>query len=139
MYKQRLALIFLMVFCSGASMAAPWPLEIIEHLDETKIVIYINESDIEQSPVWDPAQGAPAFGLAELLQRIERWDRETDGMAGARIEKIELKPILHHEKKGRWYYLVQLGRSQGRKHHHYLAVLMSGKAVAAIEEPASYK
>jgi len=60
-------------------------------------------------------------------------------MAGTHIQKIELKPILHHEKKGRWYYLVQLGSQKKPRHHHYLAVLMSGKAFAAIEEPASYK
>ena len=139
MYKYLFAGFFLFSIYSSA-FATPWPLEIIEHLDETKIIVYVKEADIEQSPTWNPAEGAPSFGLAEVLKAISKWDNNVKGLANAHIEKIELKPILHQEKKGRWYYLVQLRDTSGSKHdRHYLAILMNGKAFAAIEEPASYK
>ncbi len=125
---------------TGAVSAAPWPLEIIDRLDDTRIVIYINESDIEQSPVWDPARGAPGFGLKDLMKSVAAWEKKNKGPDADGIEKIELKPIVHHEKQGRWYYLVQLrDKVDGKRTHRYLAVLMSGKAVAAIREPESYK
>ncbi len=130
----------ILLVVTGAVNAAPWPLEIIDRLDDARIVIYVNESDIEQSPVWNPADGAPPFGLKDLMKRVAAWEKKNRGPDTDGIEKIELKPIAHHEKQGRWYYLVQLGdKLNGKPTHRYLAVLMSGKTVAAIREPESYK
>ncbi len=130
----------LVAMFAGSAAAGPWPLEIIEHLDDAKIVIYVKESDIEHSPVWNPADGAPSFGLPQLMDAVAKWERKNGGPDTDGIEKIELKPIVHHEKQGRWYYLVQLkDKIGGKPAHRYVAVLMSGKAVAAIREPESYK
>ncbi len=139
MLKNFLAIAVLLA-AIGSVNASPWPLEIIDHLDETKIVIYIKEADIEASPLWNPASGTPTFGLSELLETVAAWKEKNKWDAADGIEKIELKPIMHHEKEGRWYYLVQLKNvEKGKRSHQYLAVLMSGKAVAAIMEPEAYK
>ena len=139
MYTRLVTGLFLLSAFSSA-FAISWPLEIIEHLDEAKIIIYAKEAEIEQSPTWDPATGAPSFGLPEVLKSIAQWDNKKAGISDTSVEKIELKPILHQEKANRWYYLVQLRNPAGSKHkHHYLAVLMNGKTYGAIEEPESYK
>ncbi len=125
---------------TGTVQATPWPLEIIDHLDETKIVIFINESDIEAAPKWNPDDGAPAFGLKDVLQSVKQWKQKNDCSDEDRIEKIELKPIAHHEKQGRWYYLVQLKNVEKSAHaHRFLAILMNGKTTAAVMEPEALK
>ncbi|HFD86978.1 MAG TPA: hypothetical protein ENJ35_04810, partial [Gammaproteobacteria bacterium] len=118
--KNLLATILLAAFLQAAH-ATPWPLEIIDHLDETKIVIYVSESDIEASPQWNPAAGAPKFGLDELFKAVNDWQKKNKCTDADGIEKIELKPILHQHKEGRWYYLVQLkDMAKAKPSHRYL-------------------
>ena len=139
MFRRLIGAALLAAAWSSAS-AANWPLEIIDHLDEAKIVVYVNESDIERSPAWDPATGTPPFKLADVLDAIARWEKRNAKSGDYDIEKIELKRISHHEKQGRWYYLVQLREpGDSKRRHHYVAVLLNGVTAAAIEEPASYK
>lgn len=141
MFRKLLLSISLVLLISvGPVQAAPWPLEIIDHLDETKIVIFVNESDIEAAPKWNPDDGAPAFGLKEVLDSVNRWRQENNCSNQDSIEKIELKPIAHHEKQGRWYYLVQLKNVKKSAHaHRFLAILMNGKTAAAMMEPEALK
>ncbi len=125
---------------TGVATAAPWPLEIIDHLDDATLVIYANESDIESSPRWSPAKGAPPFGLTALFKAVGDWKKQNHYAEADGIEKVELKPIARHEKEGRWYYLVQLKDLEDDGHaHRYLAVLMNGKTIAAVKEPEAYK
>ncbi|HEB96517.1 MAG TPA: hypothetical protein ENI96_08820 [Sedimenticola thiotaurini] len=139
MYKPFIATLLLLA-SAGSANAANWPLEIIDHLDETKIVVYVKEADIERAPAWNPEAGAPPFTLGDLLRSVSEWEKKNAGVTRASIRKIELKPILHHEKQGRWYYLVQLREQrEGKAADRYLAVLMNGTMAAAIAEPASYK
>ncbi len=121
------------------AFAAQFPLVIIEPFDETKIVIYVSEKDIEQSPAWTPADGSPPLTIEKLIADIKKYNARNPKLAGAIIHEIELKPILHHEKQNRWYYLVQMKAAGRSSHRHYLAVLMSGKIITAIREPESYK
>jgi hypothetical protein len=137
---RKLFAAMLVIMTSSAFATVPWPLEIIDHLDNATLVIFVNESDIESSPKWSPDTGKPPFGLEEMLQAIGEWKKRNDCSAADRIEKIELKPIAHHEKEGRWYYLVQIKNvEKGQHSHRYLAVLMNGKTIAAVQEPESYK
>ncbi len=137
MLKQLLVTV-MAIIATGVATAAPWPLEIIDHLDNATLVIYANESDLESSPKWSPEEGAPPFGLSDLLKAVGDWKKQNNYADG--IEKVELKPIAHHEKEGRWYYLVQLKDLEDDGHaHRYLAVLMNGKTIAAVKEPEAYK
>ncbi len=140
MYYKLLGGLLLLIGGTALANHQQWPLEIIEHLDDTKIVIYAGEADIAKTPAWKPADGAPPFKLSNLLQSIDRWRHLTPTKTHLKIHAIELKPILHHEKQNRWYYLVQMkdGTGKGQK-TYYLAVLMDGTLLPAIEEPAALK
>ncbi len=118
----------------------PWPLEIIERFDSVKIVVYAKQDDIAASPEWYPENGAPPLTLAGLLKIVAQWRARLPAMAHAAIHGIELKPIAHYERQHRWYYLVQLkDRPESRHPTHYLGVLMNGKVLPVIEEPAPLK
>ncbi len=117
-----------------------WPIEIIERFDSAKVVVYAKEDDIAASPEWRPENGAPPFTLAELLKTVSTWRAKLPAMAHATIHTIELKPIAHHQQQNRWYYLVQLkDRANAQHPTHYLGVLMNGKVLPVIEEPAPIK
>ncbi len=128
-----------LLLVSQQAFAAHFPLVIIEPFDETKIVIYVSETDIEQSPAWTPADGAPPLTIEKLIRDINRYKTRDPRLAGAIVHEIELKPIQHHEKQNRWYYLVQMKTTKNKPHRHYLAVLMNGKILSAVKEPESYK
>lgn len=119
--------------------AAQFPLIIIEPFDEAKVVIYVSEADIEKSPAWKPADGTPPLTIDKLIADINRHNANDPRMAKAIIHAIELKPVLHHEKQDRWYYLVQMKTEGEKPHRRYLAVLMNGEIISAISEPESFK
>lgn len=120
--------------------ATQFPLVLIESFDDAKVVIYVNESDIRNTPSWQPSEGAPPLSLKNLIKDIKIWNKANPEYANATISGFELKPILHHEKQNRWYYLVQMKNvTNGTLDTHYLAVLMNGKVIPAIREPVSYK
>ncbi|HEC18751.1 MAG TPA: hypothetical protein ENI97_05350 [Gammaproteobacteria bacterium] len=129
----------MLMFSLQAAFAEPFPLTIIEPFDEGKIVMYVAESDIEQSPAWLPGEGAPPLSIENLIKAIEKYRAGMPRLAEDTVHEIALKPIWHHEKQHRWYYLVQMKSAEGHGHRHYLAVLMSGKIISAIKEPEAYK
>lgn len=117
-----------------------FPLEIFDVLDDHRLVIFLRSEDIVASPPWTPGEGAPPLTVAEVIVGIKRQIEQDVRLKGAEIHEFELKPIHGYDKENRWYYLVQL-RTQGehKPKAYYFAVLLSGKVVAAIEEPASIK
>ncbi len=120
--------------------AAQFPLVLIESFDDAKVIIYVNESDIHNTPDWKPSEGAPPLSVKSLIEDVRKWNALNPEFSNATINEFELKPILNHEKENRWYYLVQMKNStNGTTDTHYLAVLMDGKVLAAVREPVSYK
>lgn len=125
---------------SQAAFAIQFPLEIIEHFDDTKIVIYVQQADIDKAPSWSPAEGAPPLTIEGLVKDIQKRNSQSKESADLQIRKIELKPILHNEKQNRWYYLVRMKAIRnGSTHVEYVAVLMNGMVLPAIREPDPYK
>jgi hypothetical protein len=123
-----------------SAIAGQFPLEIIERFADARIVVYVQQSDIDKEPSWDPSSGEPPLTIAQLVKKVQAWQARDAKLASATIRKIELKPILHHQKQDRWYYLIQLKKlDEEQPGTYYLAVLMSGKIVPAIKEPESYK
>lgn len=120
--------------------ASDYPLVIIEPFDDARIIIYVSETDIEKSPAWKPTNGTPPLTIEKLIADIQKHIASDPRLANAIIHEIELKPILHHEKENRWYYLIQMKIIDNqRPTSRYLAVLMNGKILSAIKEPKSYK
>ncbi len=135
--KLVIGLVFLV---SQTVSASPFPQVLIESFDDAKVVIYVNESDISNAPKWQPSDGAPPLSVKNLIRDIKKWNTSNPEFANSTINEFELKPIVHHEKQNRWYYLVEMKTNKnGSSNTHYLAVLMNGKVLAAVKEPASYK
>ncbi|MCG6887319.1 MAG: hypothetical protein LJE74_08930 [Proteobacteria bacterium] len=130
----------LLFLISGNVLADQFPAEIIEYFNDIKVVVYVNESDIEKAPAWNPTKGAPPLTIGMLIKDVQEWNSRDPNLASMQIHEIELKPIRKHEKQDRWYYLVHLtGPESAHSGRQYLAVLMDGKIVPAIREPASFK
>jgi len=137
---QLLAAAVPMLLFGHSAGATQFPLEIIEHFDDTKIVIYVQQADVDQAPTWEPGRGAPPLSIEQLVKSVTAHNSGTPGSAEFQIRKIELKPVLRNPKRNSWYYLLRLKAIRdGRPEIEYLAVLMSGKVLPAIREPDPYK
>lgn len=134
------AIIAALLFYTANALAYQFPLEIIEKFDDARLVIFVAESDIRNTPEWSPARGNPPLTIAGVVSKVLQWCEKDKNLKNANILKIELKPILRFEKQNRWYYLVQLQTPNSGQHTiQYLAILMDGKILPAIREPSSIK
>jgi len=124
-----------------ATAADHWPEEIIDSMDGQRLVLFLPNSDITASPQWLPADGAPPpLTIAEAVAHLQKWMTSDPRYREVEIHEIKLTPIHDHEQEHRWYYLFQLRHADGGKRKAmYAAVLLNGKVVAAIAEPASLK
>lgn len=145
MHFFKIPSLILVVLFSNMSMASSsgtgqWPIEIFEVMDDKKIVVFLHNEDITDSPQWQPEKNGPQMTVAEVLQHVYQWRTKDRRMVGAQVQEIELKPIKHHEQEHRWYYLVKLHNEKGGvTTTYYVAVLFNGKVVPAIVEPAPIK
>lgn len=132
-----LALLFLLLL-SSKIYAIEFPVEIIEYLDDVKVVAFINESDIDKSLRWNPAQGKVPLGIDDALKAIREHVAADPELKQASLTGIELKQIPHHS--GYWHYMVKMKtRVNNRNQAHYFIVLMNGKVIPGIREPESVK
>ena len=129
------------VACTWAGAGTDlWPEEVIDTMDDQRLVVFLPHEDIAASPKWLPAEGAPPLNIAGAMAHLHKWMTDDPRYRETRIHEIELKPIQHHEKEHRWYYLFQLRRQgEGKRKAMYAAVLLNGKVVPAIVEPSSIK
>lgn len=129
----------LFVFSSNV-LAVEFPVEIVDQFDNSRVVAYVNQGDVDKSPSWNPADGAPPLTIGAMLKSLDNWIAEDSTLKGAEVSKIELKPIMNKEIEGRWYYLVKLTcKSTENPKVSYAAILMNGKVSAAIREPDPFK
>ncbi len=136
------SLFIILFFICGSASAFQFPLEIIDYMDNSRIIIYANKSDINQSPRWAITDNTPPpLTISSLISKVNKWTVQQKDLQDARVNEIELKKMQQHEKDNYWYYLVQLKSTQAAKNKniHYIAVLMNGKILTAIKEPSSYK
>jgi hypothetical protein len=137
-HRKILSVLLLFTIQSVAAGLGPWPLEIIERMDDAKLVVYGNERDIDASPAWNPDAGAPPLDIAGVVEALNRWAASDSRVDAVHVEEIELKPIPR--RAGHWYYLVR-ARVEAREGApvRYFAVLMNGKVEPAIREPMPIK
>lgn len=127
------SLFFLLSLVSGAAQSAMLPTEVVENLDQYRIVLYLDQNQIDAIPAWQPGEGAPPMTLEAAVARTLEWIGDNELLKAARIHELKYKPVHNYESLNRWYYLVEL-RMQGTK-KRFLAVLPGGEVVPAIEEP----
>jgi len=63
MYQRWLLLLLFMVISVNAQSFQP-SIEIIEQFDDDRVIAFINETDIENYPQWNPLTEAPPLLLA---------------------------------------------------------------------------
>jgi hypothetical protein len=132
----RLNTLFLLFsLCVSTAQASSLPTEVIEVMDQHRIALYLNESQINGIPAWRPGEGKPPMSLEDAVGRALEWMARDPSLANAQVYELKYKPVHHYEKLNRWYYLVELRQKAGKK--RFLAVLPDGEVVSAIVEPGS--
>lgn len=119
---------------AGGSQAQPM-VEIIEQIDNSRMVAFVEQADIEAGPAWIPGASPIPLSVDAALQSISRFS-EASGRADA-IDEIEIRKVPGHEK--RWHYLVKVADDRMTTRYRLYLVLMNGKVVPAIIEPEGYK
>lgn len=115
-----------------------FPIEILEYVDNTKIVAFINKKDIDTTLSWSPFSNSPPLSISKALKNIKQSLSKTIQKNTISMVGIELKQIPHHKKH--WHYLVKLAYEvNNKKEFHYFVVLMNGKVISALKNPESIK
>lgn len=134
----RWLVLFSILFCATAQ-AVQFPTQVIEQFDDVKIVSFINESDINNSALWNPLESAPPLSVSAAIDAVKKHSATTAAPPGSfSITEIELRQIPHH--KNHWHYLIKTRSDVDHtsKNSFYVA-LMDGTIIPAIVEPVSYK
>lgn len=136
MLVRMLPLVLMLFSCKIQAME--FPLEVIEYIDNSRVVAFINESDIDKTLPWTPFVGAPPLSLSDALGLIQQHTTSRLKLKNATLSEIELRQIPQH--KDYWHYLVKMQASVDDKMRaYYFIVLMNGKIISGIREPQSIK
>lgn len=118
--------------------AARFPLEVIEYIDDTRVVALVDPQEIEAAGTWEPLRSPPPLTMQQALDRVWKGLIERGVPPRAvRLASVELKEFRH--RPGRWHYLVRLKRTGGSRHPRFFVVLMNGRTIAASQEPESVR
>ena len=126
-------LFLLAALAGGVTQAASLPAEVVENLDQYRIVLSLDEAQIRAIPAWRPGEGKPPMSLDAAVTRTLEWINSKELLKDAQIYELKYKPVHNHETLDRWYFLVELRMQDGMK--RFLAVLPDGQVVPAIAEP----
>ena len=136
MFKKLIPFLLLLFF--GRAMAYENPIEIIEYIDDVKVVAYISKSDITEKLQWTPLESPVPLSIDDALRAVQNYIKSDKDIADFKLSGIELKRIARYEMY--WHYLVKLKyKSDGRMRPHFYVVLMDGKVISALREPESIK
>ena len=136
MFKKLMPFL-LLLFC-GKVVAYESPIEIIEYIDDVKVVANINKNDLNKKTQWIPFKSPPPLSVADALQAVQKYIGSHGKISDIKLRGIELKRMSHHEMY--WHYLVKIIYQRGDKTQpHFFVVLMDGKVIPALQEPESIK
>lgn len=128
----------LLLVSSANLLASPYPVEVVEFVDNIRVAAFINEADIDQSTAWVPFEGPPPLPIGAALAAIKSNVAGEPEFADMALIEIELKQIPHH--RTHWHYMVKMNSApDGKVRAHYFIVLMNGKVIRGIKEPSSVK
>ena len=129
----------LLFFISSHALAYNFPVEVIEYMDNVRVVAHVDKNDISDEPSWTPFKSALPLPVDKALDAVDHEIKAHPEYMDVHLTSIELKQLPHHEKQ--WHYLVRVNYMDKKqvKHPHFFAVLMNGKVISAIREPESIK
>jgi hypothetical protein len=131
-------ILLLLAITCGTARAYEFPIEVIEYIDNVRVVAFVYEKDLHAAQRWQPSDGPPPLEIGDALHVLRAYLAAEPALAGATLTAIELKSIPGLERQ--WHYLVRM-RLPGddRPHSGYFVVLMSGKVIQGLREPQSIK
>lgn len=131
-------LLFLTIISGSAQSYQPL-IEIIEQFDDVKLVAFINESDLENYPLWHPVKEAPPLSVSKAIQAVHDFHKKNnENISAETVKEIELREITRHENY--WHYLIKIKINNDKKSKFQVyVVLMNGKVIPALTETESYK
>ena len=103
-----------------------------EQFGDHRLLVYVEEQDIATSPTWNPDTDAPPLSVVEAIRAVKNFDRHLD--SSNTIVEIDLRPVPNHERY--WHYLVRVSDDEMSNKFSVFIVLMNGKVIQAIIEPA---
>lgn len=135
--RQRMPAVLLIRFNANLP-AREFPIEIIESVDNSRVIAFLDEDDIDNSAHCVPFESAPPLAVADGLKGIREHLAGDQAYANAGPTAIELKAIPQHEKH--WHYLVKINtRTDDKTVFHYFIVLMDGKVIGGLRQPQVVK
>jgi len=130
-------LFFLLLIISGSAQSFQASIEIVERFDDTRLIAFVKQSDLDNYPAWNPASEAPPLSIKQAIQAIHNLDiKNNSNPADDMVKEIELREIPQY--KSHWHYLIKVRGTQSHRYQVYV-VLMNGKVIPAMIEPESYK
>lgn len=132
-------LVILSIFISGSAAANSFPVEIIDYMENSRVVFSLYEKDLRTAGQWEPHKNAqPPVTVAEAIKLMKAYASTKTELTDLTLQEIELKPIPHHKQQ--WHYLLKVKASlDGKIRRHYFVVLMNAKVLEGIEEPDAVK
>jgi len=129
---------FLLLLVSSRILANEYPVEIFEYLDDTKVVAFLKDSDIDKTAQWIPLETEVPLNINGALKAVSDLADTDDSLEIIALTSIELKQIPGHPKH--WHYLIKMKtESNGEIQPHYFVVLLDGKVIPAVKEPETFK
>ena len=125
----------LMLLLSTNAYALQPKIEIVEQFDNLRMVTFISEKDISNSPKWNPNSEAPPLSVGEAIKAVKKFVKNSKKSID--IREIEIRPVPRYEKH--WHYLIKLTNNTKQTKYDIYVVLMDGKVIPAIIEPQGYK
>ena len=130
--KHVRSLALAMLLLSANAWALQSTTELVERFDGYRLVVFVDEQDIASSPTWKPGADAPPLSILEAIQAVKRFGKDLD--SSNQISEIDLRPVPNNE--GYWHYLVEVSDDDMSHKFSVFIVLMNGKVIPAIVEPA---
>jgi hypothetical protein len=133
---KRLWPLLLLVF-SGRIMAYEFPIEVIEYIDDVKIIAVIPHKEIVPDSDWRPFKSAPPVSIQEALEAVQAYINSNENFSETTFTSIELKQI---PDTSNWHYVVKVKYRDGKSiQPHFFVVLMDAKVISAIKMPEAIK
>jgi len=121
----------LLLTVAASASATPTSVELIEQFGNYRLVAFVEKSDIDTSPEWNPAADDPPLSIAEAIRiAVQRSD---DSVNVAAVREIDLRPLPNHDM--RWHYLIKFVDEARQTGFSFFVVLMNGKVIPAAIEP----
>jgi len=111
-------------------------IEIFEQFDNIRVVAFINEDDITNSPMWSPDTDPLPLTITGAIQAVRDFTKQSK-ITGS-VKEIEIRTVNNHP--GYWHYLIKIAANSANKNKYNIyVVLMDGKVIPAFIEPETYK